>query len=130
MNANPTLHWPPSPNNVFFCLPNMSKSIKHKILDCIQAKRVWRWAMFIMHKLCGARTGNYDSFNWKQALFGEKNSKEFNKKIGTFYMVLCFGPFKLNATTKCSTMNNGMNLRANIISRMNSSFTPRRHGNT
>jgi hypothetical protein len=68
----------------------MSKSIKHKIRDCIQAKRVWRWAMFIMHKLCGARTGNYDSFNWKQALFGEKHSKEFNKNLApsTWYYAL------------------------------------------
>ena len=46
-----------------FCLPNASESVKHKFWDCIQARRAWRWAMFIMHELCGVKTGNYDSFH-------------------------------------------------------------------
>ena len=54
-----------------FCLPNTSELVKHKIWDCIQANRAWRWATFIMHKCCGIRTSNYDSFNWKQAFFWE-----------------------------------------------------------
>ena len=56
-----------------FCLPNTSESVKHKIWDCIQALRAWRWATFIMHKLCGVGVGNYDSFHWKEALFGGKD---------------------------------------------------------
>ena len=63
-----------------FCLPNTSESVKHKFWDCIQARRAWRWASFIMRELCGVRTGNYDSFNWKQALFGERIQRKFVKK--------------------------------------------------
>ena len=55
-----------------FCMPNTSELVKHKFWDCIQARRAWRWVTFIMHKLCGVRTGNYDCFNWKQVLFGER----------------------------------------------------------
>ena len=35
----------------------------------------------IMHEPHGIRTGNYDSFHLKQALFGEKTPKKFVKKI-------------------------------------------------
>ena len=63
-----------------FCLPNTSESVKHKFWDCIQARRAWRWTTFIMHELCGVRTGNYDSFNWKQALFGERLLRKYGRK--------------------------------------------------
>ena len=33
-----------------FCLPNTSESVKHKFWDCIQARRAWRWATYIMHE--------------------------------------------------------------------------------
>ena len=46
-----------------FCMPNTSESVKHKFWDCIQTRRAWRWAIFIIHELCGVNTGNYDSFN-------------------------------------------------------------------
>ena len=72
-----------------FCLPNTSKSIRHELWDCIQARRAQRWATFIMHELCGVRrTGNCDSFHWKQALFGERIPKKFGKKI-KFWHLLC-----------------------------------------
>lgn len=62
-----------------FCLPNTSESIKHEIWDCIQTKRAWRWATFIMHELCVVRTGNYDSLNWNQSFFGERIPRKFVK---------------------------------------------------
>ena len=95
-----------------FCLPNTSESVKHKFWDCIQARRAWRWATYIMQELCGVRTGNYDCFNWKQALFGERIPKKYGPKLkfGTFLEALLFGPFGLNAMTRCSTTNNGMKL--------------------
>ena len=65
--------------------------------------------MFIMHDLCGVRTGNFDSFQRKQTLLGEN----IPKKFGTFFAVSRFGPFGLYVTTKCSTMNHGMSLRSN-----------------
>jgi hypothetical protein len=46
-----------------FYLLNTSESVKHKLWDCIQARRAWRWVTFIMHELYRVRTGNYDSFN-------------------------------------------------------------------
>ena len=69
-----------------FCLPNMSESIKHKFGDCIQAKRAWRWATYIMRKLCGVRSGNYDCFNWKQAILGERIPKRYGKKSKTWHL--------------------------------------------
>ena len=66
--------------------------------------------------------GNYDSFNWKQALFGERIPKKFSKKknqnltLSMWYYAL--DHFGLSATTKCSIMDNGMNLRSNIGSGM------------
>ena len=70
-----------------FCLPHTSESVKHKFWDCIQARRAWRWATFIMHELCGVRMGNYDYFNWKQALFGEKLPKRYGKKIKIWHLL-------------------------------------------
>ena len=69
------------------CLPNTSESIKHKFWDSIQARRAWRWATFIVHELCGIRTRNYDSFNWKQTLFEEKIPKKFTKKIKVWHLL-------------------------------------------
>ena len=40
-----------------------------------------------MHELCGVRTGNYDSFNWKQALFGERIQRKFVKKIKIWHLL-------------------------------------------
>jgi hypothetical protein len=68
-------------------MPNTSESVKHKFWDCIQARRAWRWATFIMHELCGVRTGNYDCFNWKQALFGERIPKKYSKKIPIWHLI-------------------------------------------
>lgn len=64
-----------------------------------------------MHELCEIRTDNYDSFNWKQALFGKRIPKKFvrkksKSKFGTFCMALCSGLIKLSAMTKCSATNN------------------------
>ena len=70
-----------------FCLPNISESVKHKFWDCIQARRAWRWVTFIMHELCGVKTGNYDCFNWKQALFGKRIPKQFGKLIKVWHLL-------------------------------------------
>jgi hypothetical protein len=34
----------------------------------------------LQHELYGVRMGNYDNFNWKQALYGERSFKKFVKK--------------------------------------------------
>ena len=36
-----------------FCLPNISELIWHEFWNCVQARRAWRWAIFIMLELCG-----------------------------------------------------------------------------
>ena len=48
---------------------------------------IWRWATFIMHKLCGVRTSNYDCFNWKHAMFGERIPKKYYKKITIWHLL-------------------------------------------
>ena len=53
-----------------FFLPNTSELVKHNFWDCIQAKRTWRWATYIMHELCGVRSDNYNCFNLKQTVLG------------------------------------------------------------
>lgn len=63
------------------CLHDTNELAKHKIWDCIQAQRAWQWVTFIMHEVCGVRTGNYDSFHWKQTLFGERIPEKFAKII-------------------------------------------------
>ena len=70
-----------------FCLPNTSESVKHKFWDCIQARRAWRWATFIMHELCGVRYGHLDSFNWKQAIFGERIPYKFRKLVKIWHLL-------------------------------------------
>ena len=59
--------------------------------------------------------------------FLRNSSKRSN--FGTFFVVLHFGLFGLSAMTKCSTMNNATSLRSNTLSGMNSSSSPRQHGN-
>lgn len=54
---------------VFFLL-NVSEPVKYKIWDCIQAQRIWQWATFIMHELCGVQIDNFDHFRSKQTIFG------------------------------------------------------------
>ena len=70
-----------------FCLFNTSESIKHKFWDCIQAWRAWRWDTFIMHELCRVQMSNYDSFQWKQTLFGERIPTKFVKKTKTWHLL-------------------------------------------
>ena len=70
-----------------FCLPNTSESVKHKFWDCIQARRTWRWTTYIMHELCGVRTGHLDSFNWKQSLFGERIPFKFRKVVKIWHFL-------------------------------------------
>jgi hypothetical protein len=113
-----------------FYLLNTSESVKHKLWDCIQARRAWRWATFIMHELYKVRTGNYNSFDWKQALFGDMVSNKYEKcvKFGTSLGVLHFGPFGLNVMTKCSIINTGTSLRSSKGFGTNSLFTPKRLG--
>ena len=52
--------------------------------------RAWRWATFIMHDLCGIRAGNYDSFHWKQTIFGEKIPKQVAEKIKIWHLLYGF----------------------------------------
>ena len=40
-----------------------------------------------MHELCGVRTGNYDIFQWKQAMFGERLRKKFCKQIEIWHLL-------------------------------------------
>ena len=40
-----------------------------------------------MHELCEARTGNYDCFNWKQGLFGERLPKKYSPKIKIWHLL-------------------------------------------
>ena len=70
-----------------FCLPNTSESVKHKFWDCIQARHAWRWATYIMHELCEVRSGNYDCFNWKQAIFGERIPKRYGKMSKIWHLL-------------------------------------------
>jgi hypothetical protein len=60
---------------------------------------------------------------------GSRRSLSKNSKFGTFYVALRFGLFGLNAMTKCSTTNNGMNLRSNIRFGMSYSSLLRRREN-
>ena len=110
-----------------FCLLNTSELVKHKFWDCIQARRAWRWATSIMHELCGVRIGNYDSFHWKQAMFGERIQKKICKQIIIWHLLtaLRYGLYGLSGMTKFSTKNNGMNPKSNIIFGVNLSCMPR-----
>ena len=102
----------------------MSKLVKDKFWDCIQARRAWRGATFIMHELCGVKPNNYDSFHLETNVVWGKDPKKSTKKklkFGTFLMVLCFGPFGPNATTNCSTVKqwHESQLKHNICRRNN-----------
>ena len=76
-----TLHRPPSPSNVYFAFLTRASQSNTNFGIGIQARQAWRWTTFIMHELCGVRTSNYDSFNWKQALFRERIPKKYGKII-------------------------------------------------
>ena len=114
-----------------FCLPNTSKLVKHKLWDCIQAGRAWRWATFIMHELCGVGAGNYNSFIESKPCLGKGYLRNTAKRLnfGTSLGVSRSGPYGLSSMTKCSTMNNGTSLRSSTAFGMISSFMPRRLGN-
>ena len=68
-------------------IPNTSESVKRNFWDCIQARGAWRWATFIMHELCEVQSGNYDCFNWKQALLGERIPKKYSKTIKIWHLL-------------------------------------------
>ena len=80
-----------------------------------------------MHELCRVRTGNYVSFNWKQALFMERLPKNIAGRFSfsTFLEALHFG---LNVMTKSLTKNNGTSLKPNTWFGTNSSFTRKWYG--
>ena len=124
-NTGPILPLASISRQCIFCFPNTRQSMKQKVWDRIQFQRVWKWVMFIMHKLCIVRTCNYDSFNWKQTLFGEGCLRNLLKWIGTFYEAFFFGLFGLNKMNKCSTKNNGTSPRLNISFGMTSLCMPR-----
>jgi hypothetical protein len=52
-----------------------------------QARRAWGWATLVMHESCEVRTGNYDSFQWKQVLFRERIPKKFHKIIKIWHLL-------------------------------------------
>ena len=111
-------------------MSNTSEWIKHKFWDCIQARRAWRWTTFIMHELCGVNTGNYNSFNWKQTLFGEgfRRSSHWKLNISTSFEASHFGPFGLSAMTTSSTAKISTNPRSNIGFGMSKSCMPKPRG--
>ena len=43
--------------------------------------------MFIINELCGVRTSNDDNFNWKQALFGERIPKKYDKLVKVWHLL-------------------------------------------
>lgn len=67
------------------CPPNTSESVKHKLWGCIQVRRSWRWATFIMHELCRVTTGNYEIGN--KNFFGEMIPKKIVKKIKNWHLL-------------------------------------------
>ena len=40
-----------------------------------------------MHDLCGVRTGNHDTFHWKQALLGKRILNKFVKKMKIWHLL-------------------------------------------
>ena len=84
-----------------------------------------------MHELCRVRSGNYDCFNWKQALFGERIPKKYGKAIKIWHLlrdILC-GPFGSNGMTRYLTKLNGMRRGLNNKFEMKSSSTAKLSGN-
>jgi hypothetical protein len=51
------------------------------------ARRAWKWTTYIVHELCGVRTGHLDSFNWKQAIFGERIPYKFRKMTKIWHLL-------------------------------------------
>ena len=60
---------------------------------------------------------------------GSKGNLSKKSKFGIFFVALRYGQFGSNVTTKCSTMNNGMNQRSNTRFGMSYSCMQGRHGN-
>ena len=87
MNGGPVLHRLLFQSNVCSAYLTPMNRSKHKFWDCIQARCAWRWATYIMHELCGVRTGNYDCFNWKQATFGERIPKRYGKMVKIWHLL-------------------------------------------
>lgn len=111
-------------------LPNMSELVKHKFWDCIQARRAWKWTTFNMHELCEVRSENYNTLNWKQAIFGEIIPKRYGKIIMIWHFLRGwpFGLLGLNTTIKCSIMNKDIRPRWSTGFGKKSSSTPWRLG--
>jgi hypothetical protein len=57
----------------------------------------------------------------------QRNTVE-RSKYGTCLKGSHYGPLDLSIMTKCSTADNGMNLRSSTAFGMNSLSTPRQHG--
>ena len=45
------------------------------------------WATYIMHELCKVISGNYDCFNWKQTIFGERLPKKYDPNIKIWHLL-------------------------------------------
>ena len=45
------------------------------------------WATYIMHELCKVISDNYDCFNWKQIIFGERLSKKYDPNIKIWHLL-------------------------------------------
>ena len=75
------------PNNMDFAPLFTSESVKHKFWGCIQTRRAWRWATFIMLELYGVKTGNLDCFNWKQAMFGERIPRKYGPQVKIWHLL-------------------------------------------
>ena len=93
-----------------FCLPNTSESVKHTLWDCIQTRKAWRWATFILHELCGVRNGNYDSLIGSKLSLGKGFPTNLAKILifDTSFGASRFGPFGSSVIISCLTTNDGM----------------------
>lgn len=70
---------------ILFC--ELDDPMQNKSWDCVQVRRAWRWATFIVHELGVVRTCNYDSFHWKQFIFGERIPTKYGKKIKVWHLL-------------------------------------------
>jgi hypothetical protein len=57
------------PNDVF--ASHNYETFKHEFWGCIQAKKAWNWACFIIMELSGDRVDEQFNLHWKHGLFGE-----------------------------------------------------------
>lgn len=111
---------PPSPSNAYFAYPiranklNISSGMVLKLGGHGGGPRLL-CMNFVGGAIMIASVGNKSS-----SRNGSLKSMAKRLKFGTSLEVLPFGPFKLNAMTKSSTMNNGMKLGSNIAFGINS----------